>query len=71
VDGEGVRQWIRVDRIVYSDGSHDDDFSSGVDPWPVEADGGGMSLSRLEPAEYGNDVINWQSAEPSPGRANP
>jgi hypothetical protein len=69
VDGEGVRQWIRVDRVVYSDGSHDDEFSSGVDPWPVEADGGGSSLSRLEPSEYGNDVANWQAAEPSPGSA--
>jgi len=71
VDGEGVRQWIRVDRVVYSDGSHHDDFSSGVDPWPVEADGGGSSLSRLVPADYGNDVINWRSAEPSPGSINP
>jgi len=71
VDGEGIRQWIRVDRVVYSDGSHHDDFSSGVDPWPVEADGGGGSLSRLEPADYGNDIINWQAADPSPGSANP
>jgi len=69
VDGEGIRQWIRVDRVVYSDGSHHDDFSSGVDPWPVDADGGGGSLSRLEPADYGNDIINWQAAYPSPGQS--
>jgi len=67
VDGQGVRQWIRVDRVVYSDGSH----PVGEDPWPMEADGGGLSLSRMVPSDYGNDVVNWQAAEPSPGQANP
>ncbi|MHC4749882.1 MAG: lamin tail domain-containing protein [Planctomycetota bacterium] len=66
VDEQGLRQWIRVDRIRYSDGSHPDDFS-GVDPWPIEADGAGLSLSRIYPAFYGNDPNNWQAAAPSPG----
>jgi hypothetical protein len=42
-----------------------------VDYWPIDADGGGKSLSRKVPADYGNDVANWQAANPSPGTANP
>jgi hypothetical protein len=61
VDGE--RYYIRVDRVNYSDGSH----PAGDDPWPSEADGGGLSLGRSAASEYGNDVINWQAAFPSPG----
>jgi hypothetical protein len=67
VDGLGTRYYIRVDRVNYSDGSHPEDCPGGVDLWPVEADGGGMSLSRRVPADYGNDVANWQAATPSPG----
>jgi len=63
VNSSGQRQYIRVDRVVYSDGSH----PVGDDPWPVEADGFGMSLRRKVPHEYGNDVINWEAATPSPG----
>ena len=57
VDGGGVRQYIRVDRVVYEDGV----------PWPIEADGGGASLERKVLEDYGNDVINWQGGEASPG----
>jgi len=64
VDIQGRRQWIRVDRVTYSDGSHPID----TDPWPVEPDGIGYSLSRINPAEYGNDPVNWQAEIPSPGR---
>jgi len=71
VDDDGVRQWVRVDRIVYSDGAHPQDFAEGEDPWPVDADGQGKSLSRVDPQAYGNDPANWQAAAPSPGRANP
>jgi hypothetical protein len=71
VDAEGQRQWIRVDRVRYSDGLHPDDFPGGVDPWPVEADGAGLSLSRIHPEFYGNDPNNWQAVTPSPGAANP
>jgi hypothetical protein len=66
VDSEGVRQWIRIDRVVYSDGSH----PAGSDPWPTGADGGGLSLSRKVPLDYGNDVSNWQAATPTPGQVN-
>ena len=67
VDTQFRRQWIRIDRVNYSDGSHPDD----TDPWPAEPDGAGYSLGRISPADYGNDPVNWQAAIPSPGRENP
>ena len=69
-DADGVHDWIRVDRVVYSDGSHPQDFPGGTDPWPTKADGQGSSLSRTTPAAYGNDATNWHAATPSPGKAN-
>jgi hypothetical protein len=71
VDTEGVRYYIRVDRVNYSDGWHPEDCPGGVDLWPREADGGGESLSRKVSTDYGNDVINWEAAVPSPGVINP
>ncbi len=56
----GVRYYIRVDRVDYSDGSHPQDCPGGVDLWPTEADGGGSSLDRIDPNLYGNDPNNWQ-----------
>jgi len=67
-ENDGTRNWIRVDRVVYSDGSQHADFPDGVDPWPVEADGGGKSLSRIDPQAYGNDPGNWKAASPPPRR---
>ncbi len=69
-DDDGKRSWIRVDRVVYSDGSHGDDFAAGIDPWPASTDGQGLSLTRIDPHAYGNDPANWQAAAPSPGVAN-
>ncbi|HNY80378.1 MAG: lamin tail domain-containing protein [Sedimentisphaerales bacterium] len=66
-DNGAPTSWIRVDRVVYSDGSHPEVFPAGVDPWPVEADGQGFSLHRIDPAAYGNDPINWKVAAPTPG----
>ena len=60
---EGTRYYIRVDRVNYSDGSHPD----GEDPWPLEPDGGGFSLTKKESNDYGNDVDNWLADTPSPG----
>lgn len=71
IDTQFRRQWIRVDRVNYSDGSHPDDTPGAGDPWPVEPDGAGYSLSRIGPTEYGNDPINWLAAAPSPGSVNP
>jgi hypothetical protein len=80
VDIEGVRYYIRVDRINYSDGSVSRASSprfeggtpstqspSGIDLWPVEADGDGMALTRIVPTDYGNDPENWSAGLPSPG----
>jgi len=64
---DGTRQWIRVDRVVYSDGVHGENFPAGVDPWPIAAAGNGASLERIDPQAYGNDPANWQAAAPSPG----
>jgi hypothetical protein len=67
VDKEGVRQYIRIDRVNYSDGSHPENCPGGVDLWPVEADGDGMALTRKVPSDYGNDPGNWTASAPSPG----
>jgi hypothetical protein len=64
----GNRYYIRMDLVSFSDGSHPQDCPGGLDLWPVEADGGGLSLTRRVAGEYGNDVANWGSALPSPGR---
>ncbi len=61
VDGDGIRHYICVDRINYSDGSGPGDL------WPTEADGRGQSLARRVAAGYGNDPANWQAAAPTPG----
>jgi hypothetical protein len=63
----GIRQYIRVDRVNYSDGSHPENCPGNIDLWPVEADGNGMTLTRKVPADYGNDPDNWQAASPTPG----
>jgi len=61
---EGTRYYIRMDRVNYSDGSH----PAGEDPWPIDPDGFGSSLTRKHPSDYGNDPENWIAADPSPGR---
>ena len=59
VDDLGIRQWVRTDRVNYGDS----------DLWPLNADGIGLSLTRVEESGYGNDVINWMAADPTPGTA--
>jgi len=66
-ENDGTRHWMRVDRVVYSDGTGADDFPAGADPWPTEADGQGSSLTRIDPVVYGNEPANWQASAPSPG----
>jgi hypothetical protein len=55
------RYWIRTERVTYDNET----------PWPVSADGDGDALHQKTPdtpgANYGNDVINWQAAPPTPG----
>jgi hypothetical protein len=70
VDNKGTRYWVEVDRVHYSDGSHGEGFAGGIDPWPAEADGQGLSLNRLFPSRYGNDPNNWHATIPTPGSVN-
>jgi hypothetical protein len=65
----GVRAWIGVDYVTYSDGAHHDDYSAGLDPWPAQADGQGQSLTRIDATRWGDDPLNWQAVAPSPGAA--
>jgi hypothetical protein len=64
-----TRSWILADSVTYSDGSHPEGFTSGVDPWPPEADGRGFSLHRIAPESGGDDPAAWRAAPPSPGVA--
>jgi hypothetical protein len=58
VDSEGMRQYIRVDRVNYDD----------KNGWPTEADGKGSSLRRVNDESYGNDAANWRRRSPFGGR---
>ena len=66
VDKDGVRQYIRIDRVNYSDGSHPENCPGNIDLWPTEADGNGTALTRIVPSNYGNDPENWTASAPSP-----
>ena len=57
VDANGQRQYIRIDHIRYDDNA----------PWPITPDGYGKSLTRKNPSNYGNDIVNWDANSPSPG----
>lgn len=59
VDELNVRQYIRVDRVDYSD----------RDPWPVGPDGDGTSLVRIDERRYGNDVANWTESTATAGQS--
>jgi uncharacterized repeat protein (TIGR02543 family) len=57
VNDLGERQYIRVDRVDYSDAA----------PWPAGPDGGGTALARINERAYGNDVANWADSTATPG----
>ncbi|HWN94271.1 MAG TPA: lamin tail domain-containing protein, partial [Methylomirabilota bacterium] len=59
-DTNGIA-YITVDEVRYNDKA----------PWPPGADGGGPSLQRRVPADYGNDPINWTAAVLTPGAEFP
>lgn len=48
-----------VDRVIYDDAA----------PWPVNADGVGLSLHRSSTENYGDLAASWNAAIPSPGTA--
>ncbi len=56
-DSLGVRYYIHVDSVRYSDQA----------PWPAAPDGDGEVLQRVNNVAYGDDVINWISQLPTPG----
>jgi hypothetical protein len=68
IDLVGERQYIRIDRVNYSDGSHPENCPGEIDLWPVDPDGQSASLSRKIASDYGNDPDNWIAAMPSPGQ---
>jgi hypothetical protein len=39
-------------------------------PWPADANATGRSIERIVSTDYGNDPVNWRSAEPSPGSSS-
>ena len=56
--GEVIVPYIVVDEVRYNDKA----------PWPVNADGSGPSLERIQFSVYGNDPVNWR-ASPGVGSA--
>jgi hypothetical protein len=73
---DGTLQYIVVDAVNYSDGTHPED--GRPDLWPTEPDGGidtnddgvkdiSKALQRAPLNTYGNDPANWISATPTPG----
>ncbi len=56
----GFVPYVIVDRVNYGP----------VYPWPEPANGGGASLQRRRPTDYGNDPIHWKALPPTAGRAN-
>lgn len=59
VDTDGVRHWILVDSVTFSNAL----------PWPEAADGLGASLGRSKVFAYGDDLGNWMPISPTPGYA--
>lgn len=57
-DADGVPS-ILVERVEYSSAA----------PWLSTADGLGMSLQRIVPVDYGDDLTNWVAVAPTPGSA--
>jgi hypothetical protein len=53
----GIVPYVLVDKVNFKDSS----------PWPLGADGLGLSLQRRDTHGYGNDPANWFAAPPSPG----
>ncbi|MCI0366539.1 MAG: lamin tail domain-containing protein, partial [Phycisphaerales bacterium] len=52
---------VLVERVNYSDTA----------PWPAgDTDGGGLSMQRRAPVQFGNDPLSWMAADPSPGAPN-
>lgn len=55
--GDSTVPFMVVDRVAYRDDA----------PWPVKADGEGMSLQRKALDAFGDDPGSWIGAKPGPG----
>ena len=49
--------WIDIDSVTYGDRA----------PWPVEPDGSGPSLERIDPAGFADDPNNWRASAAAGG----
>lgn len=56
----GFVPYVQVDKIKYANAA----------PWPTGADGTGWSLQRKIATDYGDEPLNWLTAEPSAGGPN-
>jgi hypothetical protein len=56
----GFVPYLLTDRVEYDD----------LSPWPLTTDGGGASLQRRRPFDYGNDPVNWKGEGPTAARPN-
>lgn len=59
VAGDSTVPFMVVDRVAYRDDA----------PWPIGADGEGMSLQRKSLEAFGDDPGSWIGAKPGPGSA--
>jgi hypothetical protein len=57
----GFVPYVLVDEVDYA----------SAPPWPTNALDTGLSLQRINTGSYGNDPINWTTAAPTAGQANP
>ncbi|MGZ5546261.1 MAG: immunoglobulin domain-containing protein, partial [Limisphaerales bacterium] len=57
---DGTVPYIKVEQIDFNNQS----------PWPGGADATDFSLSRVDPAKFGNDPANWVALSPTPAAAN-
>ena len=53
--------WVIADEVIYFDQA----------PFTPDADGTGMSLTRIAAAQSGNDPANWLAAAPTPNATPP
>jgi hypothetical protein len=56
-EGPAIVPYIMVDKVKYAD----------LPPWPIEPDGGGAVLRRVNANLFGNDPANWAAGNPQPG----
>jgi hypothetical protein len=58
--GFGFVPHVLVDEVEYAN----------VTPWPADANGTGKSIERILSGDYGNEPLNWQAVQPSPGSSS-